>query len=617
MAHRDLMRTNLAPFALALSLAVTAPVLEGQDRSQSRSMVMSPRGIVASESVLASQVGASILERGGNAIDAAVATNAMMGLIAPMNDGVGGDLFAIVYEAKTGKLYGLNASGWAPTGLSADFLLGKGVSQMPQNGIHSVTVPGAVDGWDKLLTKFGRMKFADVLAPAIAHAEEGFAVGEVVGAFWHDSEQALRADAPTAKTYLIDGRAPAAGEIFKNPDLAWTYRQISSGGADAFYKGEIARKILATSAAHGGTMTATDLGTFASEWVDPISTTYRGWTVYELPPNGQGIAALEMLNIMEGFPLKDYGHNSVRALHAMIEAKKLAYADMHRYDADPRFAKIPVVYAFHTLNLRTAGLCPNDRQRQTDHHRPGACPESLENPGNSTLSATRQRRRLQRRLQGAAHLWSVRAAVSVPGHRADLSARGRTRAQRRCRTAQPLVEPRLLRQAPFPFARPCGSRQSGLCPLVHDPVCAAQARRADPGPSAASRTPAALDATPDRQPCPASCQSRPDRSISFARSRPMGPSRCSTRPGPSTNVWPGNTFGRQSPPTRDGWTSGINVRRSRLGDGASPSPMTCPKRWRGSSPNSRMPDPSITVHDVLDLFRATAPTQKCSRCLGP
>ena len=333
---------ELAAAGLGLSLSASAFAAEAQDRSQSRSMVISRSGIVASESVLASQVGASILERGGNAIDAAVATNAMMGLVAPMNDGVGGDLFAIVYEAKTGKLYGLNSSGWAPAGLTPEYLKSKGITAMPQNGIHSVTVPGAVDGWDKLLATFGKMKFADVLAPAIAHAEEGFAVGEVVGVFWKDSEKTLRTDDATAKTYLINGHIPAVGEIFKNPDLAWTYRQIAAKGRDAFYKGEIAQKILATFASHGGNMTAADLSGFNGEWVDPISTTYHGWTVYELPPNGQGIAALEMLNIMETFPLAEYGHNSTRALHTMIEAKKLAYADMIRFDADPNFAKIPV-----------------------------------------------------------------------------------------------------------------------------------------------------------------------------------------------------------------------------------------------------------------------------------
>ena len=305
-------------------------------------MVSSLRGVVASESVIASQVGASILEHGRNAVDAAIATNAMMGLIAPMNDGVGGDLFAIVYIAKTGKLYGLNASGWSPAGLTAEYLRAKGEAAMPQRGIQSVTVPGAVSGWDALRTKFGRKSFAELLAPAIDYAESGFPVGEVVSVFWRDSEKDLKADAATAKTYLIDGHTPAAGEVFRNPDLAWTYRQIATGGRAAFYTGAIAQKIVATSKSHGGTMTLADLAEYQSEWVDPISTTYRGWTVYELPPNGQGIAALEMLNIMETFPIAEFGQSSVLALHHMIEAKKLAYADMQRYDADPRFAKIPV-----------------------------------------------------------------------------------------------------------------------------------------------------------------------------------------------------------------------------------------------------------------------------------
>ncbi len=336
--------------ALAAVLAValvgtttTSPrALSAQDRSQSRSVVSSTLGVVASESVLASQVGARILEQGGNAIDAAIATNAMMGLVAPMNDGIGGDLFAIVYVAKTGTLHGINASGWAPAALTADFLRGTGVTRMPTRGIHAVTVPGAVNGWEKLLKRFGRKRFADVLAPAIDYATNGFPVGEVVSVYWRDSEDVLKADAPTARTYLTNGRAPQAGELFRIPDLAWTYRQIAAGGAAAFYRGAVAGKILATSKRHGGTMTAADLATFESEWVEPISTTYRGWTVYELPPNGQGIAALEMLNIMESFPLANAGHNSIDALHWMIEAKKLAYADMQRFDADPRFAKVPV-----------------------------------------------------------------------------------------------------------------------------------------------------------------------------------------------------------------------------------------------------------------------------------
>ncbi|WP_396202700.1 gamma-glutamyltransferase, partial [Gemmatimonas sp.] len=330
--------------ALATVLApLLAPSLAGaQDRSQSRSMVSSKQGVVASESVLASQVGASILERGGNAIDAAVAMNAMMGLVAPMNDGIGGDLFAIIYEAKSGKLYGLNASGWAPKGLTVEHLRAKGRKDMPGRGIDAATVPGAVNGWEKLLTRFGRKRFADVLAPSIAYADAGFPVGEVVSVYWKDSEKVLREDAATTHTFLPGGRLPQAGELFRNPELAQTYRQIAAGGAAAFYKGAVAAKLLSSSKTHGGTMTAADLAEFDSEWVEPISTTYRGWTVYELPPNGQGIAALEMLNIMETFPLATMGHNSVPALHHMIEAKKLAYADMERYDGDPRFVKIPV-----------------------------------------------------------------------------------------------------------------------------------------------------------------------------------------------------------------------------------------------------------------------------------
>ena len=334
------MLKKLTVISFVLLIAFTSA--HAQDRSQSRSMVASKAGIVASESVLASEAGARILENGGNAIDAAVATNAMMGLVAPMNDGIGGDLFAIVYEAKTGKLYGLNASGWAPANLTADYLLNRGIKQMPQRRINSVTVPGAVAGWDALLKRFGRKKMADVLAPAISYAENGFPVGEVVSVYWRDSLPLVKGEAATMKTYFPDGRALRSGEVFRNPDLAWSYRQIAAEGKDAFYRGEIAKKIIAASDEHHGTMKSADLAEFEPEWVDPISTTYRGWTVYELPPNGQGIAALEMLNIMERFPLAEMGHNSARALHTMIEAKKLAYADMIRYDADPRFAKIPV-----------------------------------------------------------------------------------------------------------------------------------------------------------------------------------------------------------------------------------------------------------------------------------
>ena len=313
-----------------------------QDRSQARSMVVTKYGIVAAESPLAAQVGASILADGGNAIDAAIATNAMMGLVAPMSNGIGGDLFAIVYEAKSGKLHGLNASGWAPSGLTIDFLRKTGITTMPYQGVHSVTVPGAVDGWTKLLERFGTKQLRELLAPTIRYAEEGFPVTELVAGLWSANENVLRADPVAARTYLADGHAPAVGDIFKNPGLAQSLKEIGDHGRDAFYKGAITARIIACCAQHGGTHTAADLSEFSSEWVEPISTTYRGWTIYEIPPNGQGIAALMMLNIMENFPIPSYKHNSAKALHVIIEAKKLAYADMLRYVADQRFSRVAV-----------------------------------------------------------------------------------------------------------------------------------------------------------------------------------------------------------------------------------------------------------------------------------
>jgi gamma-glutamyltranspeptidase / glutathione hydrolase len=337
------------PILFVLLLTATVVMAYGrgseamaQDRNQGRSMVISRNGIVAAESPLAAQAGVQMLERGGNAVDAAVAANAMMGLVAPMSNGIGGDLFAIVYEAKTGKLYGLNASGWAPAGLTIEFLRNQGFQDMPSHGIQSVTVPGAVDGWQKLLDRFGKKKFSDVLAAAIRSAEDGFPVTEWTSGIWAGHADFLRGNEAAAQTYLPDNRAPAVGQIFRNPDLARSLRLIAQGGRDAFYKGELAKKIVETSRRHGGTHTEKDFAEYSSEWVDPISTTYRGWTVYELPPNGQGLAALEMLNIMETFPLDKSGLNTATTLHAMIEAKKLAYADLVRYIGDPKFSTLPV-----------------------------------------------------------------------------------------------------------------------------------------------------------------------------------------------------------------------------------------------------------------------------------
>lgn len=327
-------------------------------REQARSVVMTRYGIVAASQTLAAAAGAKVLEAGGNAVDAAIAANAVLGLVEPTGNGIGGDLFAIVYEAKSGKVYGLNSSGWAPSGLTPEFLEAKGHKKMPALGIYAVTVPGAVAGWDALHRKFGRMQWARLFTPAATYAEEGFPLTELIaGAKGWGAVSILKKNPRAQEVYWPGGVAPKAGDIFKNPMLAKSLRLIADQGRDAFYKGAIAEAILAASREEGGTFTAADLAEFEPEWVEPVSTTYRGWTVYELPPNGQGIAALEMLNIMERFPLKEWGHNSAKTLHAMIEAKKLAYADMLRYVGDPRFSKIPVAeMASKELAEKRAGL---------------------------------------------------------------------------------------------------------------------------------------------------------------------------------------------------------------------------------------------------------------------
>jgi gamma-glutamyltranspeptidase/glutathione hydrolase len=305
-------------------------------------MVISKYGIVATSQVQASQAGAEILSRGGSAADAAIAANAALGVMEPDMNGMGGDLFAIYWDAKTGKLYGLNASGWAPAGLTIEHLKSKGISQMPTAGIDTVTVPGAVDGWNKLHERFGRLPWKDLFTPAIFYAENGFPVQELIGMDWAGAEPKLKDDPESRRVLLARDHAPKMGELFRNPDLAKALRALAAGGPSVFYSGEIAKAILATSSELGGTMTGDDLKNFSAEWVEPISTTYRGWKVYELPPNGQGMAALEMLNIMEQFtPAKD-GPLSTEEFHKRIEAMKLAYADLARYNADPKFAKVPV-----------------------------------------------------------------------------------------------------------------------------------------------------------------------------------------------------------------------------------------------------------------------------------
>ena len=307
-----------------------------------RSVVRAQHGMVASSQPLASQAGLEILKRGGNAVDAAIAMAAVLNVTEPMMTGIGGDMFALVYWSKTGELKGLNASGRAPRALTLDHFAKKGITSMPAAGMETVTVPGAFDGWVTLVDKYGTMKLADLLAPAIAYAEDGFPVMEKTADDWQGEVAKLQATPAGAANYLVEGgRAPRAGELFRQKNLANTFRMLARGGRDAFYKGEIARSIADYCKKNGGFISTEDLAAHHSDWVEPIATTYRGYKVYEIPPNGQGLTALLMLNILEGFDLKAMSAQPDLYYHTLIEATKLAFADRNRYIADPAFAKVP------------------------------------------------------------------------------------------------------------------------------------------------------------------------------------------------------------------------------------------------------------------------------------
>ena len=313
-------------------------------RNYGRSMVISQQGIVATSHALASQAGAQILAGGGSAVDAAIAANAVLGLVEPMMDGIGGDLFALYWDAKEKTLTGLNASGPAPRALSPEFLATRGFTSMPVAGIHAVTVPGAVDGWARMHQRFGKTPWRQLFEAGIAYAEEGFPVTEAMAEQWRApaSSERLITHPASMCTFLPGGKAPDEGEVFLNHGLAHAYRTLAKEGPRAFYEGQIAEAILSTSESLGGTMTKEDPRCFAAEWVDPISIDYRGWKIYELPPNGQGMAALEMLNIMETAAPSSDGAFTPAELHKRIEAMKLAYADVYRYCADPRVSHVPV-----------------------------------------------------------------------------------------------------------------------------------------------------------------------------------------------------------------------------------------------------------------------------------
>jgi gamma-glutamyltranspeptidase / glutathione hydrolase len=323
------MRITIIAFAALL--AMTQGQLPGDrpaaNPRATRSVVMARNGIIATSQPLASAAGLRVLQQGGNAIDAAVTAAAVLSVVEPTMNGIGGDLFALVYDAKTKTIHALNASGRAPAAATIEEFRRRNLTEIPYRGVLSVSVPGMVDGWNELLTKYGTIPLARAIEPAIGYAQDGFAVSEIIAGQWKAEEKTLAQDPPAAATFLPDGHAPSAGDVFRNPRLAASLEQIARGGRDAFYKGAIAKAIAADIKRRNGLVAEGDFAAHHSDWVNPISTTYRGYEVLELPPNTQGVVTLEMLNILEGFDIKAMQHNSAAYLHLLVEAKRIAFAD--------------------------------------------------------------------------------------------------------------------------------------------------------------------------------------------------------------------------------------------------------------------------------------------------
>ncbi|HEY3372039.1 MAG TPA: gamma-glutamyltransferase [Prolixibacteraceae bacterium] len=349
-------------YLLVLYLLIILYPTSAQDRLigkafATRSEIIAQHGMACTSQPLATQVALDILKSGGNAVDAAISANAVLGLVEPVSNGIGGDLFAIVWDAKTQKLYGLNASGRSPYDLSYDYFIKNGITRIPALGPLPVSVPGCVDGWFELHAKFGKLPVTQILKPAITYAREGFPVSETIAAFWEFDAKVLQDYPGFKEIYMPNGKAPAKGEIFRNPYLAATLEKIASGGRDAFYKGEIAKKIVDYMKEQGGFLSMRDLADHHSEWVEPISTNYRGYDIWELPPNGQGTAVLQMLNMLEKFDIASMGFGSAAYIHTFIETKKLAFEDRAKYYADPDFNQIPIQkliskeYAIERLKL--------------------------------------------------------------------------------------------------------------------------------------------------------------------------------------------------------------------------------------------------------------------------
>jgi gamma-glutamyltranspeptidase/glutathione hydrolase len=340
------IKSTLVLFS-SISMTLLLPSANAYDRITgetfaSRSEVIAQNGMAATSQPLATQVALDILKSGGNAIDAAIAANALLGLVEPTGSGIGGDLFAIVWDAKSQKLYGLNASGRSPKGLTRDYFAQKGLDKIPAFGPLPVSVPGAVDGWFMLSERFGSKPMQELLAPSIDYARNGFPVSEVIAYYFEMNQKRIGQYPGFEDTFTINGNTPKKGQIFKNPNLAATYEKIATGGRDAFYKGDIARTISGFMQSQGGLLSYQDMASHTSNWVEPVSTNYRGYDVWELPPNGQGIAALQILNVLELYDLESMGRDSAEFVHTVVEAKKLAFADRAKFYADPDFNQIPV-----------------------------------------------------------------------------------------------------------------------------------------------------------------------------------------------------------------------------------------------------------------------------------
>src|SRR5437764_5297866 len=337
-----------------------------------RSVVMGRHGMIATSQPLASAAGLRVLQDGGNAIDAAIAAAAVLAVVEPTMNGIGGDLFAIVYDGKTKKLRALNASGRSGSGATPDAFAARHLTHIPNSGVSSVSVPGVVDGWATLLATYGTIPLARALAPAIGYAKDGYAVSEIISEQWKGTEKKLAADPAAAATFLPNGHAPRPGEIFANPHLAATLQQIAAGGRDAFYKGPIAAAIAADMRRRDGLLDARDFSDHRSDWVDPISTSYRGYDVYEMPPNTQGFVVLEMLNILEGYDVKSMGPASADYFHLLVEAKRIAFADRAAYLADPDFVPAGVLKTLLSKDYAAARRKEIDLAHAAREYRPGA-----------------------------------------------------------------------------------------------------------------------------------------------------------------------------------------------------------------------------------------------------